>query len=310
MNKVNSAKYAFFYVLSLISLVSVAMAVGTIVFQIINKNVIDILKEFQGTYSSYALRFSIASLIISVPVYYFSASFINKSLFKGELDSDSEIRKWLTYLILLISFMVMSGWLIGTIFNFLDGDITLKFILKALTSLVIAGTIFSYYFYDLKRKKPEGNKDNIIKIYFYASLSLVLVVLFSAFFLVESPKEARLMKIDNQNIERLNNVEMAIQEYFNLNENLPENLQILTESSSIFIRNDYINNIETQKIFDYEILEDKKYQLCTDFNLSNKENSGDNRYAYLSSSWLHDSGYFCFQRAIFDYDSKAPFPVK
>jgi len=64
-----------------------------------------------------------------------------------EAEKESGIRKWLTYFILLVSAVVMIGWLIGTISSFLNGELSLKFILKSLTSILISALIFSFYLY-------------------------------------------------------------------------------------------------------------------------------------------------------------------
>ena len=101
--KNNAAKFAFFYMLSLVALLFMALSVGMIIFQIINKNIIDIINEYRGRFSPGQLKFAISALIISTPIYYFITRQIQKNLFAGSLDKDSQIRKWLTYFILLVT---------------------------------------------------------------------------------------------------------------------------------------------------------------------------------------------------------------
>ena len=67
--------------LSLVALVFMAVATGMIVFQIINKAIIDIINEYSGRYSSEALKFGISALIISAPIFYLTIRQINKNLF-------------------------------------------------------------------------------------------------------------------------------------------------------------------------------------------------------------------------------------
>ena len=154
--KNNAAKYAFFYMLSLVALIFMALSAGIIVFQIINKNIVDALENFRGSYNSGALKFAISAIIIAAPIYYLTAFQINKNLFSGKLSKDSGIRKWLTYFILLVSTIVMLGFLVAVVYNFLDGELTTKFILKALTAIIIAAAIFTYYFYDIRRENVAG----------------------------------------------------------------------------------------------------------------------------------------------------------
>ncbi len=299
----SSAKFAFFYLLSLVSLIAMALAVGNIIFQIINKNVVDILNEFRATYSSSALRFAIASIIVSAPVYYVSVAAINKNLKRGDLKTDSGIRRWLTYLIMLISFLVLSGWFIGLLFNFLGGELSLKFGLKALTAIGIAASIFSYYFYDIKRQDVEGKKDKVVYAYFYTTLFLVGITLISAFIFVESPKEARERKIDNEILSRLDNINMGLEQYHKRNNKLPETLKEMLEDD-FFIRQEKIVNPRTNETFKYEILENRKYKICANFYLSNEDIDADRSYSYLGERWSHPAGEYCFSKSVSSFPEK------
>ena len=140
----NSAKFAFFYMLSLVALIFMSLSSGMIIFQIINKNIADVFMSgyrYKGNFSSDQLKFAISALLISAPIFYFSIKQIYKNLFSGALDKNSAIRKWLTYFILFISSVVMIGWLIAIVNSFLDGELTSKFILKALTAIFIAEVV-------------------------------------------------------------------------------------------------------------------------------------------------------------------------
>ncbi|MDA3839810.1 MAG: DUF5671 domain-containing protein [Patescibacteria group bacterium] len=292
-----SAKFAFFYLLSLASLISMALAVGNIIFQIINKNIVDILNEFSSSYSSSTLRFAIASILVSAPIYYLSTITINKSLKKGELKEDSEIRRWLTYLIMFASFMVLSGWFIGVVFNFLGGELSLKFGLKALTAIGIAAAIFSYYFYDIRRHDIEEKKDKVVLSYFYSTLLIVVVALISAFIFVESPTEARERRIDNEILSRLDNINMGLEQYYLENSGLPETLDEMLQESS-FIKSDKIKDPRKNEVFQYEVIEDREYKICANFSLSNEGSDSDYSYAYLNERWPHPLGEYCFTKNV------------
>ncbi|MDP2736291.1 MAG: DUF5671 domain-containing protein, partial [bacterium] len=135
MEKQN-AKFAFFYMLSLVALVFTSLSTGMIIFQIINKLIVDDLSLAPGGFSQDALRFAISAIIIAAPIYFILMRLINKNLLSGQMEKESGIRKWLTYFILLVSAVVMIGWFIATIGSFLNGEFTIKFILKSLTSIL------------------------------------------------------------------------------------------------------------------------------------------------------------------------------
>jgi len=295
LSKDNSpAKYAFFYMLSLVALIFMALSTGMIIFQIINKNIKDLVDMY--SYDSTALKFAISAIIISTPIYYVLMWLIGKSLFEGKLSKESEIRRWLSYLILFIASVVMIGWLIATIFSFLNGELTLKFILKSLTSIIISATVFTYYFYDIRRAEIAGKKDKIIKIYFYSSLAIIIAVLISAFVFVESPAETRNLKRDNEILNRFSNIDGAMNSFFSIKGKLPNDLNELMANVDYINENNTKDPITGQK-FDYKVIDDRTYEICSNFMTSNKGEIKD-QYSYYNDVWPHDKGYQCIKKNI------------
>jgi len=297
--KNNSAKFAFFYLLSLVSLGFLAVSVGIVIFQIINKNIIDIVENYQMRYDLGALRFAISAIIVAAPVYYFSAWQINKNLFSGALDKEAGVRRWLTYFILFIASVVVIGYLIALINIFLSGELTLKFSLKAATVIIISAIIFSYYLYDIKREQAKGEKNKVIAAYFYATLLITLAVFIASFFFVESPAQARKLRQDSEVLNRLMSLTGGIDAYYRDKKALPKNLSVLMEDNLYVIERN-IKNPLTKKQFEYKIIDAKKYQLCTDFQTSNKKADTEQYDSYLDPQWQHDAGYQCITKAALD----------
>lgn len=291
----NAAKFTFFYLLSLVSLISLAMSVGTILFQIINKLVPDTLNPGSGIFDSSSLKFAIATIIIAGPIYYFMIWQINKNLFSGLLAKDAAARRWLSYLILLISSLVVLGWLIGIIFGFLDGELTTKFILKAVVAVAISGSIFSYYLYDVKRELLEGKKDLTVKIFAYASLVLVIGSLIAAFFYVESPTQTRQRRHDQAVTQNFDAIDNSLNVYFSENKKLPTDLSVLVNDKRL-ITDVTLKDPVTGEKFAYKILAAKEYQLCATFDLSNK--GQDVQQDYTATRWPHDAGKQCLKQQI------------
>ncbi|MDP3042849.1 MAG: DUF5671 domain-containing protein [bacterium] len=306
----NSAKFAFFYLLSLVALIFMALASGMIIFQIINKKIIDVLEQFSVSYSPDQLKFAISALIISAPIYYLVMRQIFKSLFSGELAKDSGVRKWLTYFILFVASVVMLGWLIAVINNFLDGELTIKFILKAMTAIVIAAAVFTFYFYDIKREETAGKKDKVIRIYFYGSLAAVAAVFIASLFFVESPSQTRNRKYDNAILDKFNQIDNAINTYYQDYEKLPAGLEEL-KTEFTYITDKDLENPATKEKFEYKIINENTYELCSAFITSNKdEDVIYGNYDY-KDRWSHKAGYQCLGQKVRDKDSReiAPMPL-
>jgi len=291
----NAAKFAFFYLLSLIALVFMAVSTGMIVFQIINKYIPDLINQYSGRYSDEIMKFAISALIISTPIFYVISRIIHKSLFRGELGRDSGVRRWLTYFILLVASGVMIGWAIAIINNFLDGELTTKFILKALTALIIAAGIFSFYLYDIRRAEVAGKKSVIIKTYFIISLIVVLAAFVASLFVVESPTKTRDRKMDQKIINTFSTMDRCVDQHWQENDNLPENLDQILNNCSYAFPEKVREQIESNKI-EYKKGEDNNYELCAHFRTSNKSEKDGMFIEPELKSYLHDAGWQCLSR--------------
>ena len=70
----------------------------------------------------------------------------------------SRIRKWLTYVSLVVAGCTLVGDGMSLVYNFLGGDLTVRFVLKSLVVAVIAGAIFTYFIGDAE-KGDQGDVD-------------------------------------------------------------------------------------------------------------------------------------------------------
>ena len=307
MEKQN-AKFAFFYMLSLVALIFTAISTGMIIFQIINKTIMDDLSLAPGGFSQDALRFAISAIIIAAPIYFVLMRLINKNLLSGEMEKESGVRKWLTYFILLVSSVVMLGWFIAIIGSFLNGEFTIKFILKSLASILISALIFSYYLYDIKREDVSKN-NNVVKIYFYGSIAIAVISLIAAFFFIDSPLKVRDQKFDQAVINKFSQIDYAINAYYGENKKLPENLNALLNGGSTYyvIEND-ITDPGTGKFFDYNLKGKDAYEICATFRTENKSQAND-KSIYVDTRWLHDLGYQCLKQRIAQIDQSKQAPI-
>jgi hypothetical protein len=246
-------------------------------------------------YESFAgiIRFSVASLIIVFPIFIFVSWYLNK-IYKKELEvRESKIRKWLIYFTLFVVSLVIIGDLVTVMNTLLGGEIAIKFILKALIVFLVAGFIFGYYLDDVRRSTSTP----FAKYFAWGSSILVFAVIISTFFIIGSPTTARLIQLDQQRVNDLQNIQMQIVNYYQAKEKLPENLSVLTDDISGFTAP---QDPTTKANYEYIIVDAEKlsFQLCANFDRENKT-SKDNRYYYGDSqSWNHPAGRFCFDRTI------------
>ncbi len=175
--KRNLPRDVFLHLLAMVILYWSAVSFITLCWQYINYFFPDILNYGHSTDSS--IRFAVASLIIVFPVFILVSRFLNKIYAKESQVRESKIRKWLIYLTLFVTALVIIGDLVFVINTFLGGEITARFILKALSVLVVAGVIFGYYLDDVRRAVPSKSS----KYFAWISSIIVLAVVIGAFFI-------------------------------------------------------------------------------------------------------------------------------
>lgn len=91
-----------------------------------------------------------ACIIVAFPVFLFVTRFTLRQLKSHPDKLESGVRKWLTYIALLIAAGIVIGDLITFLAYFLRGELTMRFVSKVFTVLVIAGGIFWYYLDSLR----------------------------------------------------------------------------------------------------------------------------------------------------------------
>ncbi len=154
-----SPKDFFLNLLSTVALYMASASFIVLIFQYINIFFQDTLDSndysnpLQSAYN--AIRFAVSSLVVAFPVYVASLWYMNKEYINNPEKRNVRIRKWLIYFTLFAAAVIIMGDLIALINTFLNGELTTRFILKVITFLVVVGSIFGYYFHDLRKYKSE-----------------------------------------------------------------------------------------------------------------------------------------------------------
>ena len=150
-----SAREAFLYLVLFSTLYLSAYNLGSLIFDFINRAFPDpAVREFGGRLED-SMRWSASSLIIAFPAFLLISRYIARELVRSPVKRLSTIRRWLTYLTLFIAACFLIGDLITLVYNLLGGELTVRFLLKAITVAVIASAAFGYYFWDLRREERE-----------------------------------------------------------------------------------------------------------------------------------------------------------
>lgn len=141
------------HLLAIVTLYGSAISFITLAFQLINTWYPDVLNYSYGSVQT--IRWSASMLIVMFPVYVWIMWLINRDFAKDPIRHEIRVRKWLGYLTLFLSAITIIIDIVTLVYNLSGGELTVRFILKILIVLLVAGLIFFYYLKDL-RKKDEG----------------------------------------------------------------------------------------------------------------------------------------------------------
>ena len=149
-----SARETFIYLVLFTCLYLSAYNFGALLFQFIERAFPDALQYYYEANSS-AIRMAVSSLIVAFPIYIWLTRLTLDGIRRDPDKKASKIRKWLTYLTLFVAAGIIIGDLIAINLNLLGGELTVRFALKVLTVLLIAGLVFGYYLWDLRTEEKE-----------------------------------------------------------------------------------------------------------------------------------------------------------
>jgi hypothetical protein len=291
---------------SFILLWTVAFSAGTLFFEVINKYFPDILLQGNYGYSNNSpIYTAMASVIVALPLYLWTMWFWFRSFARNQEQQESRLSKWFTYIILLAAAGTIVGDLIGTITKFLQGEVTMRFSLKALTLFVIAGTVFVFYFFERRRvqykKMVPATTFKIISAF---SIVVAILGLSLGFAAAGSPREARLMGLDNQRVQSLEQISSAVGGFASTNKRLPQSLAELNKSVAYYVPS--ITDPESGQEYGYRIVSENEFELCATFATSNL---GASNESMPSSVWSkHDVGEMCKTQTVTFYPEYIPSP--
>ena len=305
--KRNIPRDVFLHLLAIVTLYWSAVTFVTLMWQYINYFFPDVLDYYPASFNE-PMRFAVSSLFIVFPVFILVSWYLNKIYSREAVVRESKIRKWLLYLTLFIASLVIIGDLITVINIFMGGEITTRFILKALSVLLVAGVVFGYYLDDVRRETPTKSA----KYFAWATGVIILIAVVGAFFIVGSPQSARLAQFDQQKISDLQGIQYQIVNYWQSKESLPNSLSDLNDPISSFI---VPVDPQTNQPYEYNVkdAENLTFELCATFNKEGKDQYGQYRFSSIpvsvkgvADNWTHSAGRVCFERTI----DKQLYPVK
>lgn len=288
MEQKTTAKDFFLHLGAMVALYATAISFLNLLFRIINKVFPEVNRSYYAWGGGSEISLPVATLIVAFPLFLFLSKLVYQTYSQNPLKKELGIRKLLTYATLFIAGIILAGDLIMVIYKFLDGqDLTAAFLLKALVVILVTGAIFAHYLQDIRdRLSPKCRKMRPIVVSI-----VVLAAIIWGFAVMGSPQAQRLIRLDNQKISDLQNLQWQVINYWQVNGTIPEKwtAQML--------------DTQTGVSYEYKKTGPMSFELCAQFN---KENQLDYRMygdpikinVTKNEDWRHTAGNYCFEREI------------
>ena len=289
-----SSRDAFLYLLSFSTLATWSSAFGSLLFRLIERWFPDPV-AMQTIYNvRSAATWQMASIVVAFPIFLFVMRLILREAQDRPEHLESSVRKWLTYIALLLTAGSMICDLIWFLDYFLGGELTIRFVLKCLTVMLICGGIFSYYLGSLHwDRNANMNRVKRRSVYFAASAAAAVVLVFCfGVAATGTPSVQRQLQADSKRVQDLHAIASAMYGWHartrwdRTSETLPKTLSQLVGKG---IMSWQISDPETRVPYTYTVKSGTVYELCAAF--SSEEPQDESRRTQF---WHHGQGQTCF----------------
>jgi hypothetical protein len=240
-------------------------------------------------------------LLVFFPTYIYLTRKVNKQRRQETDDSYLGLTKWLVYLSLLVGGGVLLGDMVAIILALLNGELTTRFVLKAVFLLIVVGIAFYYYIQDARGYWSDKEHTSII----FGGMMVLIVIssVVTGFLNIESPALVREMKLDNTQITDLQQIQWRIQDKIAVSSStLPDTLE------KIYGEFDIPKAPEGREAYSYEVTE-TGFKLCATFARDYSDTYyASNVYGYSKDmymtvknpdDWAYKAGRYCFDRVVF-----------
>ncbi len=331
MESKTKALDVFLYLGIAISLITSVYNFLEIIFTAIDRKFIDIVSTptYVDMYNS-DMRLAIASLVVMYPIYLGLSWYVSKDIAKFLYKRDLTIRKVMIYATLFATVVTLIGTLVSVIYTYLGGELSVRFLYKALTIAVVSVALFWYYYYSLKR--DYSVKSVVPTIATIVATLVVIASLVWSVSIVGTPTQMRAKRIDSTRLSDLSGIQQQIFNHFQSTDKLPLTLNELNDAFQGYsvpvdpvTKESYVYTVTQQPVVRMNYSTNKKelstsavFELCATFDTARK---GDSRlqtvgpqpaggvesmysvsnYYYDGDQtpfWDHGVGKTCFKRVI------------
>jgi len=301
-----TAKDFFLWVGGMIALYGGIVAFISLVFDYIDAAFPNPVRESYDYFGSGAeISYETATLIVLTPVFMILMRLIRRDIQADPSRNETWIRRWALVLTLFLAGLAMVVDLIVALTTYLQGEaVTVAFMLKVLTVLLVAGAGFLHFLADMRGYwQREPGKAKLIN---YGVGVVVALTIIAGFFIIGTPQEIRRVKQDTIRVQDLQSIQWEVVNYWQQKEQLPAELAQVEDPLRGY---SLPRDPATGEPYDYSRTGARSFQLCAVFEREGGQNYSIARPTErggIEDNWEHGTGEACFDRII-DPERYPPF---
>lgn len=312
---------------SLAFLITNVVAIMTIVFSIIDKLLPDLLSRdnyYSLNNNNSELHTAVSLLVLTIPAGLILAYWMRKQKIAHKEEVDSPVRKFTIGTALVTTAITVGGSAFSIIYQFLEGDLSNRFLAKAASMLIASAALFAYY--KLLYKKDALTAIPLQNIFAYSTTAIAIGLCVWSIAITGTPSQVRKEKFDDRRLSDLSQIQQQVLSYWQNHRALPLQLAALSDALSSFA---VPTDPRTNTPYEYTVVKQSESQagklteatftFCANFETSRKATAkfeglnapstaqndisfkgGFDGYYYGSNSpfWDHPEGRHCFTRTI------------
>ena len=295
------ARDAFMYLSAFAALYASAFGAVSLLFDYVNRMFPDPAMGDAARMNEWALRgmrWSLATLMVSFPLFIILSRFLLNEMATQLEKSWSAIRRWLTYLTLFIAAVTLASDVVTLVFYLLEGELSVRFLLKVVIVGVVASLAFVYYLATVRMPARVVVTSPMHRRFGGTATAIALLTCVWGVVIVGSPGAARNLKLDDRRVQDLTRIESAIERFClgppevrkegppqALVKPLPATLGDLARAA--VANRPSIADPSTGAAYEYQITGASSFELCATFSGARDDDD--------APVWNHPAGRHCFK---------------
>ncbi len=211
------------------NIVSITVILFTVIDEIFKDEISKGAPSMYYNYNNYSdLHSSIALVLITLPLSLALSYWIRKEHIKVITEGNSPVKKFTIGATVIASLISICGSLFTIVYQYLEGDISSRFVAKVISVFVLSAILFAYY--RLIYVKGQLATIKYQNIFGAASSLFVIGLCIYSIALTGNPAQIRKEKFDDIRLSNLSSIQQNVLSYWQSHLALPVDLPTMSDS--------------------------------------------------------------------------------